>query len=60
MSSRRPSLRLVRVFDRLERRRRAARKAAAASAAQETEQPGDPELSDDNGSAKDQAQDGDK
>ena len=35
MSSRRPSLRLARVLDRLDRRKRAARKAAAAARAAE-------------------------
>lgn len=35
MSSRRPSLRLARILDRLDRRKRAARKAAAAARASE-------------------------
>ncbi len=42
MSSRRPSLRLARILDRLDKRKRAARKAAAAGIAPASEQ--QPEL----------------
>jgi hypothetical protein len=44
MSSRRPSLRLARILDRLDKRKRAARKAAAAGIAPASEQQPEPEL----------------
>lgn len=58
MSSRRPSLRLARIFDRLDRRKRAARRAAAA--AQTSDQPHDCEPSSETSKDDDEAGRGEK